>query len=73
MDTERNDMPTPDYEHYIGEPCPLSGDGPVETSFTDHDRQGPFNACRFCHEDQRTPADMLGDLERKLTTTKEGR
>ncbi|MCP4897330.1 MAG: hypothetical protein GY906_10200 [bacterium] len=55
-----------DYLHVLGKPCPITEKGVVEQSFSDHDRPGVFNACRYCHDDQRTAGQRLQDLERKL-------
>jgi len=52
-----------DYEHFHTQPCPITGKGPAEMFFTDHDRPGPFNACRYCHDDQRTVGQVLHDLD----------
>lgn len=44
--------------------CPLSGKV-TDQCFSDHDRPGMRNACRYCHEDQRTTAQRLHDLNEK--------
>ena len=53
--------------HVIGEPCPINPGEPIIESFTDHAREGPFNACADCHDDQRTIRERLTDLEDELT------
>lgn len=41
--------------------CPVTGEI-VDQVFTDHDRPGCYNACAECHEDKRTIAERLHDL-----------
>ena len=52
-----------DYRHTLGEPCPINPRDPITETFSDHDREGVYNACRDCHSDHRSVADRLADLE----------
>jgi hypothetical protein len=54
------------YEHFLGKPCPLAGGPAITETFTDHARPGVYNACDQCHDDRRTIAARLVDLEEQL-------
>jgi len=56
--------------HEHGKPCPFTGKIVDGTIFSDRKRWDeyghPYNACRHCHDDQRSIGDRLHDLNEKL-------
>lgn len=51
--------------HEYDKPCPITGkEIPHNTIYTDHNREGIFNACGACGE-SKTPAERLQELKKR--------